>query len=82
MSHRVEIGVVEAYHEETDQASVRVTVDLHEDHHVVVETSDGEMDLGDLHIEGTDEIEEGEEIALDVPRPVREGDHVYRIVEE
>lgn len=81
MSHRIEIGTVEAYHDATDQAQVRLSVDLH-DHHVVIETAGGDIDLGELHIEGADEVDEGDTIALDVEQPVAAGDRVVRLVED
>lgn len=82
MLDRIEVGRVEAYHETTHQATVRLAVDVHEDHHLILRHDGGELDLGQIHIEGSDEVEEGDTMALDVPQPVSAGDRLYRVIEE
>lgn len=81
MSHKIEVGVVEAYHDEAGQATVRVSVDVHEGHYLVIEHDGRDIDLEETHIEGSDEIQEGNLMAVDIPEPVSVGDKVYRIVE-
>lgn len=82
MSHRIEVGVVEAYHDDAAQATVRVSVDVHEGDYLVVVHEGREIDLEETHIEGSDEIKEGKLMAVDIPEPVAVGDKVYRIVED
>lgn len=42
----------------------------------------GRIDLGEVHILGTDEVDEEGVVALDVPKSVPEGATVYRVLQE